>query len=213
MGFIWFMAGLAAVSGAVLGGMLSWDLLRLLRKSNLVAEVVPEPISHTDRTTSARSWLQPRIRIWIRNSMTIAAVLALLAGAVYYYTEVADPFSAAGTLRVSGAVAELTEFRYEEWLDAEVTITTEMQGSLSYIPPRPYTGVPIALVLEAVHPNEDATEVVVTSSDGYQKSFDLQTLRSNREVILVLEDQELNLVAAGFDGSYWVKQVSRIVVR
>ncbi len=214
LGFIWFMAGLAAISGAVLGGMLSWDLLRMLRESNLVTGPEEDPFIREDPAIAAR---HPRrlTRIWIRNAVTIVALLGLLSGAVYYYTAIYDPFAAGGSVQISGAVAETTQFRYEDWLDAEVTITTEMRGSISYVPPQPYTGIPIALVLEGVLLDEAATEIVVVASDGYQKVFELQALLDNHDVILVLQDQGqgLNLVAAGFDGSFWVKQVSRIVVR
>ena len=212
MGFIWFMAGLAAISGAVLGGMLSWDLLRMIRESNLVSGTTE---STCDGNADIPSGSRRRSRIWIRNTATVLALLGLLSGAVYYYTAVYDPFSEAGTLRISGALEAKasTEFRYEEWRDAEVTITTEMRGAVSYVPPQSYTGVPLTLVLEKLVLDETATEIAVIASDGYEKVFDLQSILGDSEVILVLQDQELNLVAAGFDGSYWVKQVSRIVVR
>ncbi|MBN1857922.1 ECF transporter S component [Candidatus Bipolaricaulota bacterium] len=209
LGFIWFMAGLAAISGAILGGMLAWDLLRILRDSNLVAGGRTASVEEESASMSAK----PRRRVWIRNGATVMALLGLLAGAVYYYTAVYDPFASAGTLRISGAVAETIDFRYQDWIDAEVTITTEMRGSISYIPPQPYTGVPVARVFEEVVLDEQATDVVIVGSDGYQTTFDLRTLQARDDVILVLDDGALNLVAAGFDGSYWVKQVSRIVVR
>jgi len=210
MGFIWFMAGLAAISGAVLGGMLSWDLLRMIRESNLVSGAADLAREGDDSNPDGS---RRRTRVWIRNVVTVLALLGLLSGAVYYYTAVYDPFSAEGTLQISGAIDASAEFRYEDWRDAEVTITTEMRGAVSYIPPQPYTGVPLTLVLEALVLDDTATEIAVISSDGYRKTFELQRILGNSDVILVLQDQEMNLVAAGFDGSHWVKQVTRIVVR
>ncbi len=66
--FILVMAGLSFVSGAFFGGYLAWDLHRLLHTARLVPLI--------------RATL-PRVRIaWRKHLVTLAVVIAVLAGAV-----------------------------------------------------------------------------------------------------------------------------------
>jgi len=198
---IWFilvMAGLAFASGGFFGGYLAWDLRRMLIAARLVGA----------RTADDR----PRARSWIAHVVTSLVVLALLAGGAYYYIEVFDPFSDPASAEIRGEVAEPYTLRYSEWTDRETTINTEMQGSVTYIPPADYTGVPLQLVLTEAQPTTNASTVRVVAGDGYEASFDLQAVLANERIVLTLEDDALRLVAAGYDGSHWVRQVSRIVI-
>jgi len=53
----------------------------------------------------------------------------------------------------------------------------------------------------------------VIAEDGYEASFDLVAVLGDDRMILAIDNGRLRLIAAGYDGAYWVRRVSRIVVR
>jgi energy-coupling factor transport system substrate-specific component len=197
--FILVMAALSLVSGAFFGGYLGWDVRRFLIASRLVPQRTEEPVS--------------RGSSWWRRLLTLTTVLALLAGGVYYYTSVYDPFSSPDSARIEGALLSPYTFCYSDWGERAVTIVAELRGSSTYIPPQEYTGVLLSLILEEGEPKEGAQTVRVIAEDGYEASFDLPAALEDEHMILSLDDGRLRLIAAGYDGAYWVKRVSRIVVR
>ena len=197
--FIMVMAGISFISGAFFGGYLGWDIRRFLVASRLVPERANEPVS---RTTP-----------WWRRILTLTTVLALLGGGVYYYTSVYDPFSSPDSACVEGALTSPYTFRYSDWGDRAVTIVAELRGSSTYIPPQRYTGVQLSLILEKGKPKDGAKTVLVIADDGYQASFDLSAVINDKQMLVSLDDGQLRLIAGKYDGAYWVRRVSRIVVR
>jgi ABC-type thiamin/hydroxymethylpyrimidine transport system permease subunit len=197
--FILFMAGLSFVSGAFFGGYLSWDLHRFLIRSRIVRS--PHDVG------------MPKAASWKRHLITLGVVGALLAGGVYYYVEVTEPFVVPGAAKIEGAVSAPYVFRYSEWSDRAVIVRAELRGSVSYVPPQNYAGVPLFAVLEAARPNADAITVRVVADDGYEARFDFQAVLEDAEMILALDSNRLRLVAANYDGSYWVRRVTRVVVQ
>jgi len=225
--FILLMAGLSAVSGAFFGGYLAWDLERLLVASRVVrapedrvfrAAPVPSAAS-SGRPAVGRPILDGhrqatrprRRRAWARNLVTLTMVVGLLAGAAYYYVNVFDPFAAQGSMRIEGAVSAPYTFVYDTWDGAHHTVNAEIRGSATYVPLTDYHGVPVREILDRASPDPQTT-VTVVAFDGYQAEFDLERLRAP-DVLLVSEDGDLRLVVPGADGAYWVRQVTRFVVR
>lgn len=196
--FILVMAGLSFISGAVFGGCLAWDVERLLVASRIVRRSV--------RTVPSRA------RSWVRHAATLGVILGLLGGGVYYYVNVYDPFAAPDEARVEGAVDAPFTFRYGEWGEDERTAYAELRGSTTYVPAQDYLGVPLASVLEAARPQDDAATIRVVADDGYEAAFEWEAIRSNQDVLLALDDGRLRLVAPGYDGVYWVRRVTRLVV-
>jgi len=197
--FILAMAGLALVSGATFGGYLAWDVERLL--------VISRIVHRTERPARVGR------RSGLRSLGTLLLVFALLGGGVFYYVAVYDPFAAPDEARITGAAAEASyTFRYADWSGREMTVYTEMRGSSTYIPPRDYTGVSLVDVLDAAQPGPGATTVRVIADDGYEAAFEWAAVRSNREILLTLDDERLRLVAPGYDGSYWVRRVTRVAI-
>jgi DMSO/TMAO reductase YedYZ molybdopterin-dependent catalytic subunit len=92
-------------------------------------------------------------------------------------------------------------------------VTAELRGSSTYVPPQDYTGVPLVDLLERAQPKEGAGTVLVIAKDGYEASFDLSAVLGDETVILSLDRGRLRLIATGYDGSYWVRGVRKIVVR
>ena len=194
------MAGLAFVSGAFFGGYLAWDLQGLLGASNLVA-------------SAARETRQRRTIVWKRHIVTLIVIVAGLAGATAYYVGVYDPFAAPDEVRIEGAVAHPYVYRASEWDGTTVTITAELRGSTTTIPARDYSGPLLREVLDRAVPETTATTLRVIASDGYEIELDWNAVQSDDALLLFLEeDGHVRLVAAAYDGSYWVERVRRIVI-
>jgi ABC-type thiamin/hydroxymethylpyrimidine transport system permease subunit len=195
--FVLVMAGLALVSGAVLGGYLACDVERLLVASRIVRRFVSLPTSKT-----RHRW---------RYVATLVLVVGFLGGGVYYYLDVHDPFTGPGEARIEGAVDVPFTFRYGEWEAEERTVRAELRGSATYVPPRDYVGAPLVRVLETAAPRDEVTTIRVIANDGYEAVFEWDAIRSNRDVLLAVDDGRLRLVAPGYDGAYWVRGVTRVV--
>lgn len=199
LSFILVMAGLSLVSGAFFGGYLAWDLRRLLVASRLVVKT---------------SMPVPKRRVaWRKHLVTLAVVIGVLAGGAYYYIAVYDPFAAPDTARVQGAVLAPFTLRYEEWSDRAVTITAELRGSVSYVPPREYTGIPLRKIIDHAQPKDDATTLRVIAEDGYEARFELASVIDDETLVLSLDDGRLRLIAAAYDGAHWVRRVTSLVIQ
>jgi len=201
MWFILFMVALSAISGAFFGGYMSWDIYRMLVGSRIVSSFRNHEIGRSSSSLT-------------RRLLTLGVTLALLVGGVYYYTAVYDPFAAPDKARIEGALLAPYTFDYTDWQDQIVTVTAELRGSSTYVPPREYEGVPFSIVLQQAKPEQGAQSVRVIADDGYEASFDdLTLLLEDQEILLSLDEGRLRLIAAGYDGSYWVRRVTRVVVR
>ncbi|MEW5825368.1 MAG: ECF transporter S component [Candidatus Bipolaricaulota bacterium] len=196
LGFLGTMVGLALVSGAVFGGYLAWDLETLLVRSRVVAAKPSEPRS-----------LSP----WRRGAVLLL-VGAFLAGAVGFYVLVFDPFSSPGTAEVQGAVEVTDPFFYSEDAWTERTVNAELRGSATYVPPANYTGIPLQAILARASPRDEATRLRVVAFDGYEAEFVLADVLDDPNLLLTFDGEALRLVAPGYDGAYWVRQVVRLVV-
>jgi ABC-type thiamin/hydroxymethylpyrimidine transport system permease subunit len=194
--FILIMAGLSAISGALFGGYLAWDLRRLLEASRLL------PRARTETSP-------PR---WRRHAVTALVVLALLGSAVYYYVAVYDPFSPPGQVSIEGSVEEPFTFSIDGWDGEFVTVTAELRGSVSYVPATDYTGVLLRDAIGRARPIARASRLRVVSEDGHEVAFDLDAVWDDEALLLASEGEDVRLVAAAYDGSLWVRWVKRVVV-
>ncbi len=192
--FILFMTGLAALSGAVLGGWLAHDLLGALRRAGLSRAPAVRP-------GRARTWA------------ALAVAIAVVAGGGYYYLGVWEPFSGVASANITGDLKSTDRFVYSAWEHAEVSVRAELRGAVTYEPERSYTGVPLRAVLQGAKPGAGAQEVVVRARDGYEVRFDLSEVMEGDRVLLVLEGERLRLVAADHPGSLWVQGVVAVEVR
>ncbi|GAF98545.1 unnamed protein product, partial [marine sediment metagenome] len=130
----------------------------------------------------------------------------------YYYIAIYDPFAAPDAARVKGVVRAPFTLRYEEWSDRAVTITAELRGSVSYVPPREYTGIPVRDILDRAQPKDDATILRVIAEDGYEARFELASVLNDETLVLSLDDGRLRLIAAAYDGAHWVRRVTSLVI-
>ena len=204
---------LAGASGMIFGGWLAIEMLEALEQAGMLIgrkEILVDSAEEDDET-----WKFSR-KAKKRRMASMAVVSVFLAafsiGAVYYFMFV-FVLPGGDTVAIDGAVENPFDFRYEDYSDSEVTINAELIGSVTYVAPRNYTGVPLMTVLADAVPSADATQVVVTASDGYFATFDLEDVMVDERLILTVEGDSFRLVAADYDGAYWVKLVIDIEVR
>jgi energy-coupling factor transport system substrate-specific component len=200
LGFLFGMASLALVSGAFFGGYLAWDLHGFLRESNLV---------RNDMELAPR----PRRSVLRRHAVTLLVVLVGLVGAATYYIAVFEPFASHDAARIEGAVASPYTYRLSEWNGEVTTIRAELRGSITTVPARDYTGPLLREIVNHASPASDASTIRVIAADGYEIDLEWSAVLLDDALVLSLDAGTLRLVAAAYDGSMWVQQVRRIVVR
>lgn len=198
--FLLLMIAAAGVSGAAFGGYLAWDIERLLVASRLIPG-----------SDAAAAGGRRRSGGW-RQAATLAVVLAFLTGGVTFYLTVFRPFSRPGEADIGGAVDAAFTFAYDDWRGDEQTVRAELRGSATYEPTKDYTGVPLQLILARAVPADGAVTVRVVASDGYEARLELADITGNPDVVLTREGDALRLVAPGYDGAYWVRNVVRIAI-
>lgn len=203
---------LAAASGVIFGGWLVLEMLESLEFSGMV--LGKRRIIVDDPGLQQSAWTNLRANKRKVLGAMVAAILFLSAftvGAVYYFMFVYET-AEEGTAEVTGAVAEPYTFIYSDFEDLEVVITAELIGSVTYVEPRDYAGVPLDEIVSRASPEEGATVVTVHATDGYNAVFQLEDVASDEHLILTYEDGQLRVIAANYAGAYWVEDVVRIEV-
>ena len=137
----------------------------------------------------------------IKKVSTLVLCGALLVGGGYYYSFV---YKSAEKIAVTGAVENAYSFFYEDFSHHEITITAEMVGQYKYEPETEYTGVPLRIVLEKANPT--GKTIKITAKDGYTVEFDMTALED------LIITKERRLIAKGYDGGYWVRDIVEIAV-
>jgi ABC-type thiamin/hydroxymethylpyrimidine transport system permease subunit len=204
---------LAGASGMIFGGWLSIEMLGALEQAGILTGR-SEICVDRDGTDDEAWKLSRRARKRRVASMTIVATfLAVFSiGAVYYFMFV---FILPGgdSVSIEGSVENPFDFHYDDYSDLEVTITAELKGSVTYVSARNYTGVPLNEILADAVPAGGASQVMVRASDGYSAVFGLEDVMIDDDLILIAENGSFRLIAANYDGAYWVSQVIAIEVR
>ena len=205
---------LAFASGMIFAGWLSIEMLLAIEQTGILSGsreiTVDGGDDHTDRQYLDHvGWKKVR-----RASLAIiGSFLAVFSiGAVYYFAFV-FVLPGGDSISIEGDVDSPFDFIYEDFEDRERTVNAELVGSVTYVAPRNYTGIPLALIISEAQPRVNATEVVVTGSDGYFAVFALEDVMSNEDMLITVEDDSFRLVASEYEGAYWVELVVSIEVR
>lgn len=204
---------LAGASGMIFGGWLAIEMLDALEQTGMLVGrkeyCVDGPgEDHGDWIRSRKA----KRRRMVSMSVVAGFLTVFSIGAVYYFMFI-FVLPGGSTVAIHGAVEEPFDFLYGDYSDAEVTINAELIGSVTYVSPRNYTGVPLNLILADAVPAEDAVQVVVRASDGYYVEFAFEDVMTDDRLILMQEDDEFRLIAADYDGAFWIRQVIEIEVR
>jgi ABC-type thiamin/hydroxymethylpyrimidine transport system permease subunit len=193
--YILLIALMAAVSGAVFAGYFGQGSYQILVQSNIV---------------KAKETPRAAKKLSLQKVFTIVVALALIAGAGIYYTVIYKPFIDPETCQITGDVDHPFTYRPSDFIDKQVTIVAELKGQYTYIPPRNYTGVPLHVILNTAVPNSSASVVRVMASDGYDATFNLTEVMRDGRMLLIQDSGSLRLVAADYEGAYWVEKVYEI---
>jgi ABC-type thiamin/hydroxymethylpyrimidine transport system permease subunit len=204
---------LAFASGIIFGGWFTLEMLSSLELSGVISGIrgrfvdVPE--------SDQKPVPAPLRRRNLRRRTGVVAMTVLLAaftvGGVYYFTFIFELHG--DEIDVSGCLDNPYEFRYADFDDREVTIEAELVGSVIYVEPRDYSGIPLNIIIQEGQPQASATEVVVTASDGYHAVFSFDSVMTDDTIIIIEEDSTFRLIAAEYEGAYWVRLVTDIEVR
>ncbi len=201
---------LAGASGVIFAGWLPTEMLAILERAGMV-EGKGQAI--VDDDLGAERSDKKRTRTALISMLIVFSFLAVFTvGAVYYFFAVYKP-GPSSSIGINGNVAKPYGFVYSDFKANETTIHTALVGSVTYVPPQNYTGIPLCLVLDKAAPRAGATEVVVTASDGYSATFSLSAVMNDARMIVVQEASSYRLVAANYAGGYWVDGIVTIDVR
>lgn len=205
---------LAFASGMIFGGWLSIEMLETVEHAGMLTGR-KEIIVDGEDGDGERLWRRDRERKRKRKiSMAVVASFLVLfsIGAVYYFAFV-FVLPGSDTIGIEGDVSNPFYFAYEDFIDHETTITAELVGSITYVEPREYTGIPLRTVVTEAQPLPGASEVLVRGSDGYHVTFLLEDVLNDDELLVVEEDGTFRIVGANYEGGYWVEQIAFIEVR
>jgi energy-coupling factor transport system substrate-specific component len=202
--YIMVISLLAFSSGIIFAGFFAWETLEFLNDTGLVR----------DRFSSMRNELPEKGRrsMLRRNVPAVALIIFMVVGVTYYLGFVrpliAEPYSC----EVLGLVDSPYTFNIESYSGSTVTIEAELIGVYIHLPPANYTGVLLSTILQQADPLPEATGVRVMARDGYQVEFDLNDVMTDTRLLLTREGAGLWLIAAEYDGSLWVEQVTTLQV-
>jgi energy-coupling factor transport system substrate-specific component len=209
--YICFIGLLAFISGVLLAGSFGHSVLEI------VLQARPYRMGVNSRAkTAATADANGKQKIFmsrLRLVVTGLLLAAFSAGAVYYYAAVFEPPWVGPKCRVEGAVEKPLSFRLFDFEQYETTITAELKGEVTSVPPQNYTGVPLRVILRDTRPLDGANTLVVTATDGYTVEFELQKVLADEQMLLIREENMLRLIAANYPGGHWVKMVNKLVVK
>jgi energy-coupling factor transport system substrate-specific component len=219
---IWLVVATSLIafgSGVVFGGFFGTGTLELLHESKVskipgwrprsTATNGGQPIKIAKKSQKKVS----RLRIKPLYLATIIFIVFFtIAGATYFVT-VKPFFNESGiTCSISGEVVNPYEYNPKDFTQNQLTIRAELQGQVTFESEKDYTGVPLYTIINYSNPKDSASKIKITASDGYTQIFDLDDVKNDDEIILITENDTLRLIAANYDGEYWVRNVIEIEV-
>jgi ABC-type thiamin/hydroxymethylpyrimidine transport system permease subunit len=188
-GAIALVSGIAALSGVVFAGLLSWSLLNTLRRAGVVKDSAPVVAGSRVRMIALAAGL----------TLTVA-----LGG--YLRFALRGP----ATFELTGAVG--TPYRYPAMHGDVEPVTREVvqQGTTTR-----YTGIPLRTLVERSQPNDAAAMLLIEAADGYAFFITMEELVHNEGLLIVAqgkgEDTAYSLVGPE-SSKAWVRNVTQITV-
>lgn len=218
---LWFMFATSLIafgSGFVFGGFFGTGTLELLHESKVarIPDWKPKVVyNHNPQPLSAPKKTERRRIKLLRNPFYIASFLFILffaIGGMAYFLTVPSLFQDTTTCTVEGAVENPYTYNPEDFKDESLTIRAQLRGQVTFESEKDYTGVPLHIIVNHSKPNEHISKIEIIASDLYNTTFDWAKVQEDNELILIKENDSLRLIAANYDGAYWVRNVVRIVV-
>jgi ABC-type thiamin/hydroxymethylpyrimidine transport system permease subunit len=183
------VSSIAALSGVVFAGLLSWTLLNTLRRAGVVKDSAPVVAGS-------------RVRM-----IALAAGLALtVALGGYLRTALRGP----ATFEFAGAVGAPYSYPTTHADIEPVTTEVTQQGATTR-----YTGIPLRPLVERSRPDPTAAMLLIEAADGYAFFMTMEELVQNESLLIVVqgkgEDAAYSLVGPE-SSKAWVRNITRITV-
>ena len=141
--------------------------------------------------------------------------VAILFSAIYYFALVQvreDPM----VVHVTGKIVEPKDYYLPTYTSQYITVNTPMDGTYKHYPAQDYTGLSIDYILDDARVSADATKIDVVAADGYYQTFNISEIRGKNLILNVSrvesDSDYVRLVAPGFAGGMWVRNVNKIKV-
>jgi len=188
-GAMLLVAGVALVSGVLLGGVLGYVLLNALRRAGVVKDRAPAPM---------------RGQIYL--IFLVVAGLLTVGLTLYLRQALRGP----ATIQVGGAVTAPYVYPSEHGDIPQITAEATMRDTATR-----YTGVPIRELVARAGPREDASLVLARAVDGYAFFISMDEVERNGSLLLACqgkgEDAWCDVVGAE-NSKAWVRGVSSLSV-
>jgi len=212
--YIALIAVTAFISGIIFASYLAYQSMGLLSsmRPGRYAWKQEKAAGAQEKAVSAKKKILSGISV----AVTAVILLSFAGGAVYYFKNIYELPWTGVQFKVEGKVEQPYESGLKVFSDQTVSIRSELKGKVTYVPEQEYSGVPVRLLLEKAKPLADAKELKVVATDGYEVTFELEKVMSDERMLLtedVGNETTLRLVAANYEGGYWVRKVSRFVIQ
>ncbi len=213
--FILAMSILSFSSGMILGGFFALETFKILNESMVIPQLFRGIQYEISNHTNVNGASSNSIRSKMFNPSSIATLFLILIlgiGAVGYFALVYEaPFRDLYACDINGEVNNPFTYHHGDFQQHETTIEGELEGLVTYEKPRNYTGVPIHIIISQANPKINAKTLRIIASDGYYMNFDLTSVMSDEELILI-KDNGLRVIAANYDGAYWIRSVVEFII-
>lgn len=176
---------IALISGIIFAGIFPKNVIELFKENKN---------EKTKKTT-------------LKKSVTFGIITILALGAVSFY--ITQPLAKEG-IPIEGKVESPYIFYPQNFNNEKITISAELKGDYSYVEAKDYVGIPLYSIIEKANPNGNTIKIV--AKDLYEVKFSLQEIMDNSDLIISKEGDKFFLVAKGYHGSYWIRDIARIVV-
>ncbi len=198
---IMILGMLAFGSGMIFGGYITLQLMDSLEHGGLIHGVKKEKESE-----------KPAYVKYSSLAVTVMFLIAFTIGGVYYFQNVYQP-PGSEEVPIEGNVNNEYDFVYQDYKGHENVVRAELIGSVTHVPPKNYTGIPLKVVIDNADPLNGSEKVVVSATDGYSATFSLSEVMKDDNLIITFNDGKYRIVAANYDGAYWVEDVCRIEIK
>ena len=188
-GAIVLVSGIAALSGVVFAGFLSWTLLNTLRRAGAVRDRAPVVAGS---------------RIGMIALVTGLTLTVALGG--YLRIALRGP----ATFEVTGAVSQPYTYPTMHGDVEAVTREVTQQGVATR-----YTGIPLRSLVERSQPEGAAALLLIEATDGYAFFITMEELAFNESLLIVVQGkgEEAAYSLVGPESSKaWVRSLTRITV-
>jgi energy-coupling factor transport system substrate-specific component len=184
--YVWGIAGLAAISGAILGGLLAYALLQALGRAGLT---IPGG--------------QRRELTWPQGLLLGSAAVLAIGGGV----TLARVYAGGPTVQVTGACAQPYTYSTDTPLPL-VNLQIEMQGMK-----RDVRGATLRDVLALAEPDPDANIVIATATDGYAFFITMDEVATNDQLLLASRGEGRQIayeIVGAISSKAWVRNVTEL---